>query len=361
MVSTICLSRDDPNRLFDYCPSLGVSIAATVLFALITFTHTFLATTHRKPFCWVLIMGALWETAGYAIRSYNITSQSSSGIYTAQFLLILLAPLWINAFIYMTMGRMIHFFLPAGEDKIFGVRARKVTKIFVWFDVTAFIVQLAGGLMSSGNDTPVKTAKMGLNIYTGGVGLQLAFIAVFCAIGFQFQRVLKRQDVQQSRQAAMESVGPYNSGYQHQHQLASDTPDSELSHHDATRCYTTAKPLLLILSLALSLIILRNVYRLIEYAMGGVNGNTITRHEWWMYVFDALPMFAALIVLAAYHPGRILQGARCDFAAEDKLEKQKKKSTKLAKQAKKDAKKGGKVYMEVKRDESPNASAEQLV
>jgi len=345
----VCLAHDDPDRTFDYCPSFGAAVALSVLFGLVSIAHVFLAAKHRKPFCWVVIMSALWQTAGYSIRSFNITRQAESGVYTAQFLLILLAPLWVNAFVYMTLGRMIHFFLAAGEDRIFGVRARKVTKMFVWFDISAFIVQLAGGLMSSGDDVSAKTAKIGLNIYTGGVGLQLAFIAVFCCIAVQFQRVLKKQDVMYSREMAMGTFGAYTNSYQ----PASETPATE--HHESNRTYMTARPLLITTWLALSLIILRNLYRLIEYAIGGVNGNTITNHEWFMYVFDAVPMLAALIVLAAYHPGLVLQGQRSDFSAEDKLKKQQKRAGKMekkaGKQAKKDMKKtskaGGDGYMEV--------------
>lgn len=358
MITTTCLAQDDPNQVFDYCPSLGAAITLSVFFGLITITHIFLAAKHREPFCWVLIMSAIWETSGYAIRSFNITRQAYPNIYTAQFLLILLAPLWVNAFIYMTLGRMIHFFLPTGEDRIFGVRARRVTKLFVWFDITAFLVQLAGGLMSSGTD--IKTTRLGLTIYTSGVGLQLAFIAIFCGIAIQFQRVLKRQDVAQSRQLAMQALEPYQNNYQYTSEAA-ETP------YDG-RTFTAAKPLLTRIWLALSLIILRNVYRLIEYAMDGANGNTITRHEWWMYVFDAVPMLAAMIVLAAYHPGQILQGGRSDFRAEDKLKKQQKKAGKLEKkaekqmrkEAKKAGKAGGKGYFGVKGG-SPNESAEELV
>lgn len=358
MVSTICLAQDDPNQAFEYCPSLGAAITLSVCFGLITIIHIFLAAKHRKPFCWVLIMGAIWETSGYAIRSFNITRQADPNIYTAQFLLILLAPLWINAFIYMTLGRMIHFFLPAGGDRIFGVRARRVTKMFVWFDITAFLVQLAGGLMSSGTD--IKTTKLGLKIYTSGVGLQLAFIAIFCGIAIQFQQVLKRQDVAQSRHLALQALEPHQNNYHR-------TPEGPETRYDG-RTFTTAKPLLITIWLALSLIILRNVYRLIEYAMGGVNGNTITRHEWWMYVFDAVPMLAAMVVLTAYHPGRILQGERSDFSAEDKLKKQQKKAGRLEKkaekqmrkEAKKAGKAGGKGYLGVK-GRSTNESAEELV
>jgi len=47
---------------------------------------------------------------------------------------VLLAPLWVNAFVYVVFGRMVHYFLP--EKKIMGVRAIHMARWFVWFDIT---------------------------------------------------------------------------------------------------------------------------------------------------------------------------------------------------------------------------------
>lgn len=41
--------------------------------------------------------------------------------------------MWINAFVYMVMGRMIYFFVP--NQEIWGVKAIKIAKIFVWLDI----------------------------------------------------------------------------------------------------------------------------------------------------------------------------------------------------------------------------------
>lgn len=44
-----------------------------------------------------------------------------------------------------------------------------------------------------------------------------------------------------------------------------------------------------------SLILLRCVFRLIEYSMG--NASYLIAHEWTLYVFDGVPMLAVLAVL----------------------------------------------------------------
>lgn len=274
MVSTVCYAEDDSKRLYDYCPSFAATVLFAILFGAVTITHIVQAFRYRKPFTWVLIMAGGWELGGYIARTLSVMDQLNSGIFTAQFLLILLAPLWINAFVYMVLGRMIHFFLE--DDRIFGIRARRITLMFVLFDIAAFVVQLTGGMMASGDDYSAQTIQNGLHIYTGGVGLQLAFIAVFIALALRFQRILKRQDQDQASQMVMEM-----SRTQYE-----PTSGNEASTHISllNRSYRQARPLLIIIWVALGFIVLRNVYRLIEYGMGGVNGNTITRHEWFQYV-----------------------------------------------------------------------------
>lgn len=77
-------------------------------------------------------MGVLWELITFAARSVGAKFQQSvAPVYVA--LLILLAPIWVNAFVYMVLGRMIWFFVP--EQKIWGLRGIKVAKYFVWLDV----------------------------------------------------------------------------------------------------------------------------------------------------------------------------------------------------------------------------------
>lgn len=325
---------NDPSSNYSYCPSLIAAVLFAVLFGLITFTHVIQASVHRHTAAWVLIMAGLWETGGYISRSISIYNQTSSGVYIAQFLLILLAPLWINAYVYMILGRMMHFFL--ARDRIFGIRARRITLVFVLFDITAFIVQLTGGIMTSGTNEAVATVQLGLNIYTGGVALQLAFIVIFISLSIKFRQLLKKQDSGQCDHT--ELMGGESSD-------SLETESLSVENQWVLPCdrnYAHARPLLRTLWIALSLIIARNVFRLIEYAMGGVNGNTITRHEWFQYVFDATLMFSAMVAMSVFHPARVLQGDRSDFSQEDRSRKTQKKARKQekvdAKRARKEAK-----------------------
>lgn len=316
-----CEASDAPDALWVYCPSFPAAILFSVLFCLTTVAHIAQAVIYRKRFAFVLIMGALWESGGYIVRTLAVTNQKSDTFQIIQQLLILLAPLWINAYIYMLLGRMIHFFLV--DDRIFGLRARRITKCFVWFDVIAFLIQASGGLMVT-PEASVKTQKLGLNIYTAGVAVQLFFLAIFTSLAVGFQKRLKQQ--------SLSFAAPGNdsdSESQLQRDPAPDVPRPAL-----------AKRLLIILYVVMGLVILRNIYRLVEFSIG-VN-SVITKNEWYQYVWDATPMFLALLVLNIVYPGKVLQGPRADFRQEDKAIKMAKKEKKADKKRQKQERKLGK-------------------
>ena len=311
-----CYPLTDPNSLWTYCPSYGAAILFICLFGLATLTHLVLAKYYRKPFAWVIIMGGCWETAGYIFRTLAVENQLSEAFQSAQLLLILLAPLWINAFVYMTFGRMVHFYLQS--DKVFFLKAKRITLIFVLFDISAFLVQAAGGSMISSSE-PVNIQRLGLHVYMGGIGLQLLYICVFLTLCVRFQ--LDVRDLEKSDQ------------WIHLSDFASPR---------------SARHLLYVLYTVLLLIIYRNIYRLIEFSSGVLSN--ITEHEWYAYVFDAVPMLFALIVFIAFHPGRVLRGPNSDFSEMRKREKAEKREKKQAKKrAKETAKEEKRAAKEEKR------------
>jgi hypothetical protein len=78
----------------------------------------------------------------------------------------------------------------------------------------------------------------------------------------------------------------------------------------------------------MALIIVRNIYRLVE--LGTDMNSPILGHEWFSYVWDAAPMFLALVALNVVSPGAILQGPKSDFSAEDRERKMAKQAEKAA-------------------------------
>ncbi|KAF1936138.1 hypothetical protein EJ02DRAFT_459765 [Clathrospora elynae] len=294
------------NANWLYSPSFPAALAFAVLFGLLTLSHLFLAIVHRKRFCWVITMAAAWETTAFILRALGSHNQQNSIISLISTLLFLLAPLWINAFVYMTAGRIIWLLHP--ERKIWGLQAVKMGKWFVWLDILSFLVQATGGVMinpgSGGN-----TVNIGKDVYMTGVGVQQLFILLFLAlvVRFHFDALkLERQGL----------LGGSNN-------------------HDNKAGGARWKWLTYTIYAGLLLITIRIIYRLAEFS-GGIdaNHNKLPFTEGYALGLDAVPMMLALLLLAIVHPGIVLKGPESKFPS--------KKERKAEKKAKKAEKKGRK-------------------
>lgn len=91
----------------------------------------------------------------------------------------------------MTLGRMIHFFLP--DQKLVGISARRFGVLFVCLDIFAFLVQAAGATLASNQDNG-SLVMTGLHIYMGGIGLQEAFILCFTILAINLHRKLIKME-----------------------------------------------------------------------------------------------------------------------------------------------------------------------
>jgi len=254
-------------------------------------------------------MGASWETCSFVLRSLGTKNQQNTAYITVSQILLLLAPLWINAFDYMILGRMVYYFLP--EKNLFHVHASKFSLCFVLLDILSFSVQAAGGIILSGTNEPAHLLAVGKDVYMGGIGMQQFFIFMFVALAVVFHRrvlVLEQQGV-----------------------LAENGK-------------TAWRRLLYTLYVSLLLITIRIIFRLIEFSRGTGTNNPIPYHEAYMYCLDALPMASALYVMSLSHPAHTLVGPDSEFPkltrAEKKQAKEAKKNEKREKKAAKQRSRG---------------------
>jgi hypothetical protein len=133
-------------------------------------------------------MGGVWVVARVQLTKH----QDNAGYDIINTLFFLLAPLWIRAFLYMTLGRMLWFF----DDRktLAGMSPPRFGTLFVWLDIISFIVQAAGGTISSQNDISLDTFQIGLHIYLGGIGMQEFFILCFTCLLIILHRRLLLQE-----------------------------------------------------------------------------------------------------------------------------------------------------------------------
>lgn len=128
-----CLPPNDPNNAWDFCPNVAPSLIFAALFFISTVTHVIQAIKFRKAYCTIIIIAGAWQTGTYAMREVSIFMPSNNNIYSYWFIMILVGPLWINAFVYMVVGRMVWAFLP--NHRLGGVKAWWFGTIFVVLDI----------------------------------------------------------------------------------------------------------------------------------------------------------------------------------------------------------------------------------
>ncbi|KAJ6589219.1 RTA1 like protein-domain-containing protein [Mycena capillaripes] len=275
MVQVKCLDPHDENYNFLYCPSFPAAVLFSALFGLTTLVHLVQAFHYRKKFCWVIIMAGMWETAG--LRVYSVLNTTSAAFGTPSQLLILLAPLWINAFLYVLMSRLVYFFVP--DKHVIGISARRLSLCFVLLDITAFLMQAGGGSLIN-SENSAKVEMLGIHIYMGGIGLQQFFVLIFTGLVVRFHYKMKALDGS-----------------------------------------TGWKRPLYIMYTSIVLITVRIVFRLVEFSSGVFS--PITMHEAPFYCLEALPMFFALFLWNIFHPGQVLVGPESEFPKKQKKSKDK--------------------------------------
>ncbi|OBT58127.1 hypothetical protein VE04_01650 [Pseudogymnoascus sp. 24MN13] len=254
-------------KLYHYSPSKAAAIVMIVLFAISTLFHTYQLFRKRTWYFIPFVIGGIFETIGYVGRalSANETPNWSLVPYVMQSLLILLAPTLFAASIYMVLGRIIR--LVDGENHSL-IRVSRLTKIFVGGDVLSFLAQSGGaGILSNAKTT--SSVNLGQNVITAGLGIQVLFFGLFVVVAMVFHLRIQKSPTTRSSSATI----PWE-------------------RH------------LIVLYTACLLILVRSVFRIIEYVMG--QDGVLLSHEIYVYIFDATLMFLAMIVFNVCHPGAII-------------------------------------------------------
>lgn len=305
------------NAVWNFSPSFPAAVFFCILFGVTLICHVFEAILfHKLKLSWTVIMGCSWEFTSFVLRAFGAQDQQNTMYNFWSSFLVLLGPLWINAFIYMTLGRMIWLYLQPSAV-VFGVRAKNMARIFVGCDILALLIQAVGGSIIQPGESE-NLVMDGIHIYMGGVGMQLLSMFIFLAFVIQFHT----QVAQNERAGLMTISGP---GRQW-------------------------KRVSIALYLALFLISMRCIYRLVEFALGVTPGgnNPIPFNEWYFYVFDATIIFFAAVVLNLVHPGiQALRGPEGELP-KGMTRKEKRAARRRKKQerrAEKQAKREGKIAL----------------
>jgi hypothetical protein len=199
------------------------------------------------------------EILGYGYRIHARSQTDKVVPYAIQNSGILLAPVFFAASIYMVLGRTIR---AAGGERFSLIRPNWSTKIFVSGDVLSLMVQAggAGMMVSSGNQ------NLGQNMIIGGLFIQLIVFGFFIVGTAVFHTRMKQ------------NVGPGLTG----------------------KGLVLWRRMVNMLYACSVLIVIRSVFRVIEYIMG--SDAYLLSHEWTMYVFDAVLMWGVMVIFFVYFP-----------------------------------------------------------
>lgn len=185
--------------------------------------------------------------------------------FILQVLLILAAPAWLCATIYMTLGRIIRI-LDAGKYSM--IRITWLTKIYVLIDIIVFFTQIGGaGIQASGDPQAMAAGNKAI---LGGLIFQLFAFCFFILITWRVHMRLNREPTEISRSLNWKK-------YMH-------------------AVYATSVA-----------IFVRSLVRAIEYAAG--SGSVVAQHEAFIYIFDAFLMWFVMMVMLIVHPGQLIKTA----------------------------------------------------
>ncbi|EJD40036.1 RTA1-domain-containing protein [Auricularia subglabra TFB-10046 SS5] len=261
--------KNDPYNLLRYISSdavVGVAHALTLLFALLQLN---LAYKYRTWWLLILPISLLFFTEGLAIRFVLSRHPESRNAFIAQSTLIVLSPCAFIAADYILLGRLARYL---GAERHMLVMPSRITKIFVFSDVTTFLIQATGSGLSI-SDTP-GTRDLGSHMFFGGLLLQLISFVFF---------------------TAMFSLWIYRV---HKHEQHIWRQHEDKKWMDDWRALAGA------LAISCAGIIVRCIYRVAEGSQGYFGHLATT--QWIFYTFDTLPLFIAVAIYVPFWPGRFI-------------------------------------------------------
>ncbi|KAJ6030985.1 hypothetical protein N7540_001717 [Penicillium herquei] len=247
--------------VWHYVPSIAASAIFVVLFGAVTSYHFWKLFKTKVRFTIPFAIGGLFEFIGYAARISASNNTGKLMPYIIQSIFVLLAPTLFAAAVYMVLARIIR---AVNGERYSPIRINLITKIFVSCDIVTFFVQGGGaGLMAESS-----LSNVGQYIILAGLVLQIVTFVLFVVTAVTFARRMDKTPTP----IALQGDIPWK---QHLRSL-----------------YTVS-----------AMILIRSIFRVVEYGLG--NDGYLLGHEWSTYIFDAVPMFIAMVCFAIWYPSAL--------------------------------------------------------
>lgn len=218
--------------------------------------------SHVTPnFSWNIptLTHLLVEIVGYVTRALSYNRTGSLPLYIMQATFLLLPPIFFAASMYMTYSRIVR---TVRGQSFSLITPRWTTRLFVFGDLFTLNIQGNGAGLLANPDT----IHIGNPIVVTGLILQVLLFIVFVVVSMKFHGRFRTH---------LKETG-----------ASCEVP------------WTTYLHVLYSMSLA---ILVRNIYRIVEYIMG--QNGYLMENEWPTWAFDSAPMFIVMVVFLIWYPG----------------------------------------------------------
>lgn len=210
------------ESIYFYNPSLAASILFTILYFFPFLYHLYMTILapragkyNRFGYFIPILIGALLEVAGYATRSASVQQPSDVPLYAASSTLIVLAPVFVCASLYVLTRRLIQS--GSGGEKpgyIFNrcIPVSWLPTIFITLDIISCLTQGSGSGIASAGDWEGNEKDTGVGVLIGGLVLQLVTFTGFLVIVVSFHVEMKMQGREVERGVRKVLLGIYIAG-----------------------------------------------------------------------------------------------------------------------------------------------------
>ncbi|KAK5107949.1 hypothetical protein LTR62_000494 [Meristemomyces frigidus] len=266
MSTTTHPSLNDPTAWvpYRYHPSLAAAVIFLIAFVIATGWHAVILFRRRTWYYTPFLIGGIFELIGYCGRAVSTGDIWQLGPFIIQSILLLVAPALFAASIYIVLGRIIRF---TGGEVYSIIPLKWLTKAFVAGDVLAFLCQMGGGGIQAAQSSQM--FSLGEKLIIVGLFLQVFFFGIFITVATVWR-------VRFTRQSSYQLTAKRDTLWRRQ---------------------------MWALYGGSGLIMVRSIFRIVEYLMGN-DGYTL-RHEYFLYIFDAVLMFLVMLLFLWIHPSQL--------------------------------------------------------
>jgi hypothetical protein len=259
--------KNDINIYYPYHPSPGGNGFFMVFFFLLGLIITYQALSKKKYYILVLAFFALSDGGGYLARFLFALEQTPLfPKFLSQTIILVLVPNFLQAFMYAVTAELINWPISISPSTLLKKYGKKLPSIFILIDFLCLCMQgIAGGMLGNPDATPQQIENGKTTIFIG-LALQLASLILFTLVVIAFL--------------------------------------AHLSFDEALELYWYN----FVLCIGIVLVIIRNIYRVVEYTEGNGKSGSLNETEDAFLLLEAFPMaltcFLFTVQSMAYLPER---------------------------------------------------------